>query len=263
MSMPSSSEEVATRQGSSPDLSSSSTSARSSWESEPWWARAISAGGSACGVAASWSACPRHARWPAPSAPESHGSQLVAALALDLIVVHLVEALGDSLGRAPVVDEDDRRVVLADQPQQLRVDRRPDRAGVGGGIERGLDRAGVDSLRGMLRFGCGVLPVSAPSRRLLPSGLGSTMSSTGTTISRSSCLRLRGVDDLAVAPGTRPGTGRSAPAGRCVAESPIRWIGLVVAPSGDRAAPASAPDASPASRGPRRGSRRRSPPRRR
>ena len=44
MSMPSSSEEVATRQGSSPDLSSSSTTARSSWERDPWWARAISAG---------------------------------------------------------------------------------------------------------------------------------------------------------------------------------------------------------------------------
>src|SRR5882757_2826406 len=46
MSMPSSSEEVATRQGSSPDLSSSSTSVRSSWEREPWCARAISTGSS-------------------------------------------------------------------------------------------------------------------------------------------------------------------------------------------------------------------------
>ncbi len=35
MSIPSSSEEVATRHGSSPDLSSSSTTARSSWEREP------------------------------------------------------------------------------------------------------------------------------------------------------------------------------------------------------------------------------------
>ena len=42
MSIPSSRDEVATRQGSSPDFSSSSTSARSSWLSEPWWARAIS-----------------------------------------------------------------------------------------------------------------------------------------------------------------------------------------------------------------------------
>ena len=44
MSMPSSSDEVATRHGSSPDLSRSSTTSRSSRASEPWWARAISAG---------------------------------------------------------------------------------------------------------------------------------------------------------------------------------------------------------------------------
>ncbi len=42
MSMPSSSDEVATRHGSSPALSSSSTTVRSSSASEPWWARAIS-----------------------------------------------------------------------------------------------------------------------------------------------------------------------------------------------------------------------------
>ena len=43
MSIPSSSDEVATRHGSSPALSSSSTTVRSSRASEPWWARAISA----------------------------------------------------------------------------------------------------------------------------------------------------------------------------------------------------------------------------
>ncbi len=42
MSIPSSSEDVATRQGSFPDFRSSSTISRSSWASEPWWARAIS-----------------------------------------------------------------------------------------------------------------------------------------------------------------------------------------------------------------------------
>src|SRR5215210_3328047 len=71
MSMPSSSDEVATRQGSSPALSCSSTTSRSSRASEPWWARAI--GGSA------------------------------------------------------VVDEHDRRAVLAHLAQQLGVDRGPDR----------------------------------------------------------------------------------------------------------------------------------------
>ncbi len=44
MSMPSSSEEVATRQGSSPDLRRSSTTSRSSRASDPWWALAIAAG---------------------------------------------------------------------------------------------------------------------------------------------------------------------------------------------------------------------------
>ena len=62
MSMPSSSDEVATRQGSCPDFRSSSTTWRSSWASEPWWARATSTGAStvdrgsrcpACSVAGS------------------------------------------------------------------------------------------------------------------------------------------------------------------------------------------------------------------
>ena len=40
----------------------------------------------------------------------------------------LVEALGEALGAAAGVDEDDRRVVFLDQLQQLRVDRGPDRS---------------------------------------------------------------------------------------------------------------------------------------
>ena len=73
MSMPSSSEDVATRHGSSPALSCSSTTSRSSRASEPWWARAI-------GVVA------RRARSSRRREP---------------------------LRRAAVVDEDDRRAVLA------------------------------------------------------------------------------------------------------------------------------------------------------
>ena len=92
MSMPSSSEEVATRHGSSPALSSSSTTIRSSRASEPWCARAI-----------------------------SRGRRLGSA-------GELVEAQRQALGAAAVVDEDDRRAVLADQAQELGVDRRPDRA---------------------------------------------------------------------------------------------------------------------------------------
>ena len=43
-------------------------------------------------------------------------------------VGELVQPFGEALGSAPVVDEDDRRGVFLDQLQQLRVDRRPDRA---------------------------------------------------------------------------------------------------------------------------------------
>ena len=92
MSMPSSSEDVATRHGSSPAFSSSSTTVRSSRASEPWWARAISAARPRVGVG------------------------------------QLVEAQREPLGAAAVVDEDDRRAVLADELEQLGVDRRPDRA---------------------------------------------------------------------------------------------------------------------------------------
>ena len=56
----------------------------------------------------------RRARWPGAPARAPRRSELV-------------EALGEALGAAAVVDEDDRRGVLADQLQQLRVDRRPDR----------------------------------------------------------------------------------------------------------------------------------------
>ena len=45
----------------------------------------------------------------------------------DVLLRELVEAQREALGAAAVVDEDDRRAVLADEPQQLGVDRRPDR----------------------------------------------------------------------------------------------------------------------------------------
>ena len=131
MSMPSSREEVATRQGSWPDLSISSTSVRSSWEREPWWARAYLGRGIASiaspGVLGGRSSC---------SLPRGE----------------LVEALRQALGGAAGVDEDDRRVVFADQLQQLGVDRGPDRALV----DQGLAVGGVPSALGKdgrARFG--------------------------------------------------------------------------------------------------------------
>ena len=46
-----------------------------------------------------------------------------------LALRQLVQAQREALRQAAVVDEDDRRAVLLDEPQDLRVDRRPDRAG--------------------------------------------------------------------------------------------------------------------------------------
>ena len=46
----------------------------------------------------------------------------------DLLLRELVQAQREPLGEPAVVDEDDRRAVLADEPQDLGIDRRPDRA---------------------------------------------------------------------------------------------------------------------------------------
>ena len=70
---------------------------------------------------------------------------------------------------------------------------------------------------------CGVLPVSAPSRRLFDSGLGSTMSSTGTTISRSNCFG----SEASTISHSRPVPTRNSPmrsSGRWVADRPILWM---------------------------------------
>ena len=82
------------------------------------------------------------------------------------LVVELVESLGEPFGAAAVVDEDDRRGVLADQLQQLRVDRRPDRARVGDRVERGL--VGPGSIRSGERSG---ITWPSPAARGARSGL--------------------------------------------------------------------------------------------
>ena len=58
-----------------------------------------------------------------------------------VLVGELVEADREALGAAARVDEDDRRAVLLDEPQDLRVDRRPDR------LARGL--AGDERFQGI------------------------------------------------------------------------------------------------------------------
>ena len=156
MSIPSSSEEVAIRQGISPRFSSSSTSTRCSRASEPWWARAIS-------------------------------------LAFSR---QLVQPQREPLGQPAVVDEDDRGAVLLDQPQQLGVDRRPDRGGRDSLGARAEQRVGLDQ--------------PAP---------GSRMSSTGTTTRRSSSLRVpASTSRIGRAPDTKRPISSS---GRWVAERPI------------------------------------------
>ncbi len=83
--MPSSKEDVATRHGSSPALSCSSTISRSS------------------------------------------RARLPVVRPRDVFLGELVEPQRQALRRAPVVDEDQRRRVLAHELEQLGVDRRPDR----------------------------------------------------------------------------------------------------------------------------------------
>ena len=122
-------------------------------------------------------------------------------LLLGLLVGQLVEALRQALGGAAVVDEDDRRGVLADELEQLRVDRGPDRARPGSGVERRLVGPGRCLRR--LRFGAPESPRAA-SR---PWRSGSAMSSTGTTICRSSSFgrsrRRRSRTRAAGRPGSR------------------------------------------------------------
>ena len=71
-------------------------------------------------------------------------------LLLGLLVRHLVEALGDALGGAAAVDEDDRRGVVLHELEQPRVDRRPDRA-LHGVIGLGLGQPRVPAVAAFLR----------------------------------------------------------------------------------------------------------------
>ncbi len=93
----------------------------------------------------------------------------------------LVQPQREALGGAAVVDEDDRRAVLAHELEQLRVDRRPDRA-------RASTRRRAAGSSGSRVLAAGALP-------------GSAIDSTGTSMRRSSGLRTPGVDDRHLASG--------------------------------------------------------------
>ena len=99
--------------------------------------------------------------------------------ARDRLVGELVEPQREPLGEPPVVDEDDRRAVLAHEVEQRRVDRRPDRAR--GRLVAGVHRDVVGQH--------GLAEARGPSP-------GSRMSSSATTTSRSSSLRDARVDEL-------------------------------------------------------------------
>ncbi len=158
MSIPSSREEVATRHGSCPDFSISSTTSRSSWRQRPVVGPGDLDGASRPRVLSRRAALraefldgpllPLGRASPERVPPVLSRRQLQLAFA----VGQLVQAFGQALGGAAGVDEDDRRVVFLDQLQQLGVDRGPDRAHVGERLALGRDALGVGEVRGA-RFG--------------------------------------------------------------------------------------------------------------
>ena len=161
MSIPSSRDDVATRQGSCPDLSISSTTSPllvgegavvGSGDFRQGTI-ALAAGpvvGEGTHRPLAVLELPRGGPpSPAPPAEErlsrrSVARQLVAGSSSQR---QLVEALGDALGGSAVVDEDDRRGVFLDELQELGVDRGPDRADVGVGLALGGVAVGVGKVR--------------------------------------------------------------------------------------------------------------------
>src|ERR1700730_11201765 len=96
MSMPSSSDDVATTHGSRPDFRSSSTPLRCSRDIEPWCALASTGG----------------APYPTPDRPA--GDPLRVRLGLG---AKLVQPCGQPFGQPPRVAEHDRGPMFPDQPQ--------------------------------------------------------------------------------------------------------------------------------------------------
>ena len=135
-------------------------SARCSLLTEPWWARAMQLGCAVRGAAL------RHDLRPA-GRPRARRSPRRSS-------GDLVEPGGQPLGEPARVGEHDRGAVLLDQVDDPLLDVRPDRAS---------------------RLGCVACGVG-PSRSSVTAGPSSVMSSTGTTTSRSHCLRRRRRHDL-------------------------------------------------------------------
>ena len=185
MSMPSSSDEVATTAGSRPALRSSSTRARCSRDTEPWWARATTTSPAGCPES-------RLAHQLGRRATGGRWRRLAGALG-----GQLVEPGGEPLGQAAGVGEHDRRAVCLDQVEHPLLDVRPDR-------------------RRRWAPAAGPLRSSVGSPR-------ADMSSTGTTTCRSNVFVDGGWTTVTGRPPARKVATSST--GRTVAERPMRWAG--------------------------------------
>ena len=179
MSMPSSSDEVATTAGSRPVFSSSSISARCSRDTDPWCALARTGGRTDGGAGL------RH-HLGGRAGQVGLGPQFAARQPLG---VDLVQPGGQPLGEPPRVGEHDGRAVRLDQVDHPLLDVRPDR--------------GAGHLAGRLPGEIvGGLPIAL-------------MSGTGTTTSTSICLVRRRLDDGdRSAAGQEPGHLLDRPDGR-------------------------------------------------
>ena len=114
--------DVATTAGSRPALRSSSTSARCSRDTDPWWARATTTS---------------PAGWPAPDWAISSRRRRAVVEPVDAGALggQLVEPGGEPLGEPAGVGEHDRRAVRLDEVEDALLDVRPDArppAGAGG-----------------------------------------------------------------------------------------------------------------------------------
>ena len=117
MSIPSSSDAVATTALSSPCLSASSVARRSSRLMLPWWARKGSGRPGRVGLG-------DLRRRLALTAPVAAPRRVASLRSFG----ELVEPRGQLFDGPPVVGEDDRRAVVAHERQQLAFDLGPDRA---------------------------------------------------------------------------------------------------------------------------------------
>ncbi len=226
MSMPSSSDEVATRPLSRPDLSSSSITRRCSRASEPWWAL-TSSGTSAVGTSSSAAVGPSGPPGPAPAStsPIDTGGRPMASPP-DHPAAGTSPRASASCSAASSLRRVASRSASRRALTKISVERwARTRASSSGCIDGQMLRRAGPPAAGPLGRASGP-PAPPPGVTGWPR---SAMSSTGTITSTSSSLRV---------PASTMVTGRGRPSspkpprkraissrGRCVAERPMRWGG--------------------------------------